>query len=278
MPEDVVQAEAEAPAEPEAEASIAAPEPEEADPTPSLAELINDENLDEVLGLEPVQSKLAAVERAATDRAEAKIRSEQRRNLKPEVVSQAATAILQESGLDASNFSRSQQDRLSNLYSVVRQGAAEQLAEQIPQAFFNGYELPQETVADYLDKVNANDVDGSIKTLVDGAVASKVSALEADIEQRVKDDTDKRVKQELEAARENGGLNLPATSRGTNTSNTAIALTSGEIAAMPPAVWTKLPDDVKTTLHANVAQADETRGLETVDVSRLERVAGLAQG
>lgn len=269
---------AEAPPEDEVEAFDELPDESEGDPKPSLAELITEENLDDVLGLAPVQTRIAALERAAVDRAEAKLRSEQRRNLNPQVVAQAAAAVLGDAGIDPQNLTRSMSDRLTNLYTTVRTGAAEQIAEAIPQAFFDSYALPQETISGYLDAMNSGDTDGAIKTLVDGAVAQKQAEAEASVEARVKAEVDKRVKAELEAASNgSGNLSLPSTSRGTRASNTQLALTSMEIEKMPGGVWTALPDEVKRALEANVGQADAQRGAETFDISRLERVAALVK-
>jgi hypothetical protein len=263
--------------EPEQSSFEATDEGETTDPTPSLAELINDDNLEEVLKSEAVQKTLAQRERAAMDRAEAKLRSEQRKALNPDVVTQAAAQVLSDAGIDASNLTRSQRDRLTNLYGNVRQAAAEQLAEEIPKAFWSNYELPGEVISGYHEAISQGDVDRAIQTLVDGAVSQKTAAYEAAAEKRVKTEVEKRVKQELEAAREGGPVSLPNTSKGSRPSNTSAMLTTAEIERMPYSTWKNLPNEVRTAIEANVGKADAERGKETVDPSRLERVAGLVQ-
>lgn len=252
-------------------------EAEEAVSPPSLAEQITDANLDEVLGSPSVQARLEREKADAVNRAKQQQIAEARRNYgKPEVVQQAAAAVLQDSGVDPQNLTRSQTDRLNTIWVTSRQAAAEQIAEDIPQAFFDSFELPQDTIGGYLDQMRSGDTDAAIKTLVDGAVALKDVEREAAFDQRVKDETDKRVKQELKAARENGGPALPSTTRGTRATNTALALTTTEIERLPASIWTKLPDETKQTIGANVQAADAERGADTVDVTRLQRVAELA--
>lgn len=244
---------------------------------PSLADLINDGNIEEVLSLPSVAERVAEQQRRAEQSARNKIQAEQRRSLNPEVVSQTAANVLKDAGIDPQNLTKSQMDRLNNLYANVRQGAAETLAEEIPNAFFGSYELSDTVRADYLEAVNSNDIDRAIATLVDGAVAHKTSALEAETEKRIKDEVEKRVKQELEAAREGGGLNLPSTARGSRTGNVRRALTTAEIEKMPYDTWKVLPPDVQNEIQANAAEADREWGKDSVDPARLERIVSLAK-
>lgn len=279
MPEtEVAEAPVEEPVEAAIEESPETPDPVESDSeqeSPSLADLINDGNIDEVLSHPSVAERVAETQRRAEQSAKNRLQAEQRKSLNPEVVSQTAAQILGDAGIDSQNLTKSQMDRLNNLYGNVRQGAAESIYEAIPGALFPGTEFPDKVRADYLEAQSSGDFDGALQTLVDGAVALKTSALEAETEQRIKDEVAKRVKQELEAAGGSTGPSLPNTTRGSRPSNTAVSLTTAEIEAMPYASWKALPDDIKNTIHANVEQADRERGNETVDVSRIERVAGL---
>lgn len=279
MPEtEVAEAPAAEPTEAAIEESTEAPDPtpdDSAAKQPSLADLIEG-GLDEVLSHPKVAEHVAETQRRAEQSARNRMQAEQRRSLNPEVVTQAAAAVLGDAGIDPQNLTKSQADRLNNLYANVRRGAAEQLAEEIPNSFFSSYELSDTVRADYLEAMNRGDVDAAFATLVDGAVALKTSALEAENEQRIKDEVEKRVKQELEAAGNGGSLNLPSTTRGSRPSNVATSLTTAEIADMPYTTWNKLPADVKEQIKVNVQQADADRGAETVDRSRLERVADLA--
>lgn len=281
MPEEV-SAEAEVseevePAELTDQESIEAPDTEGEPDSPALAELINDETLSEVLEHPAVRERIAEEQRRAEQSARNKLQAEQRRNLNPEVVTQTAAQVLREAGIDPQTLTRSQVDRLTNLYATVRRGAAESLAEEIPAAFFNSYELSDTVRADYLEAVNAGETDRAIATLVDGAVAQKTAELEAATEKRIEVEVDKRVKQELEAASQNGGPVLPTTTRGSRAGNTGLQLTSAEIERMPSHIWVGLPDEAKQAITMNVAEADASRGAETVDQNRLERVAGLVR-
>lgn len=281
MPE-VVAAEAEAiegvePVEPVVEESLEAPDDSEADPKPSLAELITEETLSEVLEHPSVLEAIAEANRRAEQSARNKIQSEQRRSLNPQVVTQMTTAILQEAGLDPQTLTRSQHDRLNNTYATVQHAAAEMLAEEIPQAFFSSYELSDSVRADYLQAINAGETDRAMQTLVDGAVALKLAPIEAANEKRIETEVDKRVKQGLEAANQNGGPNLPVGSSGQRTGNVGLQLTSAELDAVPGSVWTKLTPEVKAQIKANIRGADESRGRETLDSNRVGQVAALAR-
>lgn len=259
------------------EGSSESPEPEEAVESPSLAEQITDDNVDEVLSNPAVQAHLERERAEAVNRAKQQEIAETRRQYSdPAVVRQAALGILADSGVDGGNLTQSAETKLNTLISSSRAATAEALATQYTSFLAGEYEVPGDLVSAAHERIQAKDLDGGLRTVVDGAVAAAEARLKADFDARVDDEVDKRVKQELEAAGESGPLNLPSTTKGSRANNSAVSLTTAEISALPYAAWKSLSPDIQGQIQANAEQADRERGAETVDVSRVQRVVGLA--
>ncbi len=253
-------------------------EVEVAESQTSVSDLLSTpEALAEALALPAVQEHMADAAKVSENAGRQKAAAEARRQYgNPEVVESALLGIASEAGLEADSITRSMKDRANTLFSTARQAAGDELAEEIPRVFFSAYELPQDTLSAYSEKIAGRDYDGAFQALVDGAVSQKSDALEADFDKRVKAAASEMAKAELEAASGNGTTALPATTRGTSTSNTAMSLTSAEIERMPASSWKKLSDEAKAQLEANVSAADAERGATTVDTGRLEQVTSLA--
>ncbi len=253
-------------------------EVEVAESQTSVSDLLSTpEALAEALALPAVQEHMAAQALVSENSGKQKAAAEARRQYgNPEVVENALLGIASEAGLEADSITRSMKDRANTLFSTARQAAGDELAEEIPRVFFSAYDLPQDTLSAYSEKIAGRDYDGAFQALVDGAVSQKDSAREADFDKRVKAAASEMAKAELEAASGNGTTSLPATTRGTSTSNTNMSLTSAEIARMPASSWKKLSDEAKAQLEANVSAADAERGAATIDAGRLAQVTSLA--
>ena len=243
----------------------------------SVGDLLSSpEALAEAMALPAVQAEMAKAAGVAENAGKQKAAAEARRAYgNPEVVESALLGILTEAGLESDSISRSMRDRANTLFSTARQAAGDELAEEIPRVFFSAYELPQDTLAAYSEKIAGKDYDGAFQALVDGAVSQKDSAREADFDKRVKAAASEMAKAELEAANGNGTTAIPATTRGNTTSNTGLSLTSAELDATPASVWVKLSDEQKAELTKNIGAANQERGDQTLDASKVEQVRSL---
>jgi len=249
------------------------------DAVPSLSDLLNSDTADEAFLNPLIQSRVQEQVRRAEQRSKDRTLADQRRRFAdPEVVAAEMRNVLQRAGadetiLDADLLRRGAQ----NLGAAMRDAAADGLASEIPGFFFSNYKYSEDALAEYHEHLAAGRPDDAFGTLINGAVAQKDTEREESFDARVKTAGAEVAKKELEAVSENGTAPIPATTRGNAASNTRVSLTSAEIARLPGGIWKRLPDDVKTQIEASVSEADTTRGSEVIDMSRLERVAGLAQ-
>ncbi len=253
-------------------------EVEVAESQPSVGDLLSSpEALAEALALPAVQEHMAKAAEVAENAGKQKATAEARRQYgNPEVIENALLGILEEAGLDKSSITRSMRDRANTVASLGRQAAGDELAEEIPRVFFSAYDLPQDTLSAYSEKIAGRDYDGAFQALVDGAVSQKSEVQEKDFDKRVKAAASEMAKAELAAASGNGTTPIPATTRGTPTSNTSMSLTTAEIERMSASSWKKLSGEAKAQIEANVVAADAERGETTVDLGRLEQVTSLA--
>lgn len=253
-------------------------EVEVAESQSSVSDLLSSpEALAEALALPAVQEHMAEAARVAENTGKQKAAAEARRQYgNPEVVENTMLSILEDAGLEKDSITRSMRDKANTLFSTAQRAAADEFADELPRHFFSAYELPQETLSVYQEKLAGRDWDGAFQALVDGAVSQKDSAREADFDKRVKAAASEMAKAELDAASGNGTTPIPATTRGTPTSNTNTSLTTAEIDRMPASAWKRLSDEAKAQIEANVVAADAERGATTVDLGRLEQVTSLA--
>ena len=264
----------------EAEIEESNPSTEMGDETqavPSLTEQITTETVEDVFQHPLVKEKLQEQTRRAEQRSRDRTLNDQRKRFNdPAIVEAELRKILTTAGADDSYLNAEQLRRgAQSLGAAMRNAAAESIASEIPPTFLNNYELSQETLADYQDHAAAGRTDEAFQSLIDGAVSSKENTLNATFDDRVKSEAAEQARRELESADGNGTAPIPATTRGDSAPNRGLSFTSAELERLPGATWSGLKQEVKDTIFANVAKADEQRGADTVDANRLAQAANL---
>ena len=282
LPSDEVQTEEAQIAEPTDQPAEAGDgEGAQAPAVPTLSDVLNAETAKEAFQSPLIQEQVQEQVRRAEQRAKDRTLADQRKRFNdPEVVKRELKSIAQSAGVDVSVLDDAVLSRgAQNLSAALRAASADGIAGEIPGAFFGQYEYTQEQLSDYHEHLAAGRPDEAYQTLVDGAVASRERTLEASFDERVKDAAAKTAQAEIDnqTTSENGTAPIPATTQGNAAPNTGASLTSAELNKIGGNHWSRLSDELKQTLFANVPSADAERGADSVDTGRVEGVRALAQ-
>ena len=252
---------------------------DEATAVPSISDLLNEESADEAFQSPAIQKRVQEQVRRAEQRSKDRTLADQRRRFNdPAVVKQEMNNILQAAGVEASLLDEATLDRgAQNLSAAIGQASADKIAAEIPGAFLGNYKYTEDMLSEYHEHLAGGRPDEAFQVLIDGAVVAKGNVLETAFEDRVQDAAKKQAQAELNAASGNGTTSIPATTKGNSSPNTGASLTTAELQQLSSNAWTKLSEDTKATIYANVAGADAERGSDTVDATRIAEVAALAQ-